>query len=93
MYNTILLGIDMIMWSLAALVPLLQLSVAPFSAVRFPVKMRVELMQEVSLVWLSMIFTPLTVANEAGPAIFTTITSPVKKEPLQMMRYPGSLQV
>ena len=77
-------------------VPFLQFSVAPFSAVRlFPVKVRVELMQEESLVWLSMIFTPLTVGvNEAGPAIYTTLTSPPAiKEPFQMMSFPGSLQV
>ena len=85
-------GIDMVMESLAVR---LQFSVAPFSAVRlFPVKVRVELMQEGSLVWLSMTFTPLTVGvKEAGLATFTTITSPVKKEPLQMITFTGPLQV
>ena len=94
-YNTILFGTDMVMESLAVLVPLLQFSVAPFSAVRlFPARMRVELMQEGSLVWLSMIFTPLTVGvNDAGLATFTTATSPIKKELFQMMSFPGSLQV
>ena len=82
----------MVMESLAVR---LQFSVVPFSAARlFPVTMRVELMQEESLVWLSTAFTPLTVrGNEAGPASFSTVTSPVKKEPLQMMIFPGSLQV
>ena len=76
-------------------ITLWQFSVAPFSAVRlFPVKVRVELMQEESLVWLSMIFTPLTFrVNEAGPAILNTVTSLVKKEPLQITLSCGPLQV
>ena len=89
-------GIDMVMESLAVLgVNLLQFSVAPFSAVRlFPVKMRVELMQEESLVWLSVIFTPLTIrVNAMVPEPIDTVSSPVKKEPVQKMIFPGSLQV
>ena len=89
-------GIDMVMESLAASAAnLLQFSVVPFSAVKlFPVMMSVELMQEESLVWLSMIFTPLTVGvNEGGLATLTTTISPVKKEPLQRIIFPGSIQL
>ena len=54
-------GIDMVVESLP--VPL-QFSVAPFRAARLcPVKMRVELMQEDSLVWLSAALTPTTVST------------------------------
>ena len=86
----------MVTESLAVLgVILLQFSVAPFSAARlFPVMVRVELMQEESLVWLSMIFTPLAVeVNTMVLEALITVTSPEKKEPLQMMTFPGSLQV
>ena len=54
-------GIDMVVESLP--VPL-QFSVVPLRAARlFPVKVRVELMQKDSVVWLSMALTPETVSN------------------------------
>ena len=44
--------------------PLLQFSDVPFSAVRLvPVKVRVELIQEESLVCLSITYTPRTVSD------------------------------
>ena len=77
-------------------VPLLQFSIAPSSAARlFPVKIRVELMQEGSLVWLSMIFTPLTVGviTVRPVAVAIDTSPPIKKEPFQVMKFSGSLQV
>ena len=74
----------------------LQYSTVPFSAVRlFPVKVRVELMQEGSLVWLSTTLTPLspTSGTTASPARVVTVNSLAIIEPVQYIVSPGSLQV
>ena len=73
----------------------LQYSTVPFSAVRLvPVKVRVELIQEGSLVWFSIAHTPLTVSDGMDTLdLLVTLKSPLMKEPFQMMKVPGSLQV